>query len=388
MLAAILLRRGAACMLIGASFINIGCDGSGIRETTHPRPELLPVPGGPHVVRQPLPDSPLALADSVRWVRVREQLRNATPGLVLGALEGDGPDVFGQVVAAELDSHGNIYVLDRMNYEVRAFSPSGRFLGAVGGAGDGPTEFRAPFSIALLDEDLLAVVAAPGLIKTFTFTPEGFALRDSYRSAVTPEDLCVSEAGVIAVNWNRRVGDFLLHELQLGREKPKRSFGAGYPAGHWLVQDRMNRGLIACGGEPLRLLFAYQHMPVLAAFARSGDRIWTSRVADYIQRPVVEVNESDGPGVYVDRVVPSDLLATLNVVSPRHAIAQYARSGSTSSLTMQTYLVDLATGHGSWVSDDLPGIVAIAADRFVTLRPRPYSRLTVWHMNTDSGERR
>lgn len=63
---------------------------------------------------------------------------------VFGEVEGAEQDLFGDVQAVAVGPRDLIYVADRQPPSVRAFTPSGRFVGWVGREGDGPGEFRWP----------------------------------------------------------------------------------------------------------------------------------------------------------------------------------------------------------------------------------------------------
>lgn len=67
--------------------------------------------------------------------------------LRIGRADGDGPEVFAAPLSMETDSEGNLYVLDVMAMQVRAFAPDGRHLRTFGGSGAGPGEFRQPGAI-------------------------------------------------------------------------------------------------------------------------------------------------------------------------------------------------------------------------------------------------
>ncbi|MFQ5705644.1 MAG: 6-bladed beta-propeller, partial [Gemmatimonadales bacterium] len=59
-----------------------------------------------------------------------------------GSVEGDGPEVFSQVIGVEADGLGRIYVLDRQIQEVRVFQEDGSYVRTLGRKGEGPGEFR------------------------------------------------------------------------------------------------------------------------------------------------------------------------------------------------------------------------------------------------------
>jgi hypothetical protein len=79
--------------------------------------------------------------DSATAWRVVEEVR-------IGTLEGDGPDLFGEVTAVETDVEGRIYVLEGQAQELRVFGRDGRHVRSVGRKGGGPGEFAQPIGLA------------------------------------------------------------------------------------------------------------------------------------------------------------------------------------------------------------------------------------------------
>jgi sugar lactone lactonase YvrE len=69
-----------------------------------------------------------------RW-RLVEEVR-------IGAMDGTGPDVFGNIAGLAADDDGRIYVADSQASEIRIFAPDGRHLRTIGREGAGPGEFR------------------------------------------------------------------------------------------------------------------------------------------------------------------------------------------------------------------------------------------------------
>jgi len=72
-----------------------------------------------------------------RWHLVQE--------LRMGTLEGDGPELFGEVADIAVDAEGRIHVLEAQSHELRVFGPDGTHLRTVGGEGSGPGELNIPF---------------------------------------------------------------------------------------------------------------------------------------------------------------------------------------------------------------------------------------------------
>ena len=88
--------------------------------------------------------------DGSEW-QLRERYR-------LGALDGDGPDVFGEIRDVELGPGGELYVLDGQAAEVRIFGSDGVYLRTLGRSGAGPGEFNRPAGMALDSQGTLWVM--------------------------------------------------------------------------------------------------------------------------------------------------------------------------------------------------------------------------------------
>ncbi len=84
------------------------------------------------------PDTPIWTPEAA-W-RVEEELR-------IGTMEGDGPDLFGQVRHLEPDAFGRIWVLEGQAQEIRVFGPDGSFVRTVGREGGGPGEFARALQV-------------------------------------------------------------------------------------------------------------------------------------------------------------------------------------------------------------------------------------------------
>jgi hypothetical protein len=95
------------------------------------------LPSGRVVVTNPSQD---AWDSSTAW-RVVEELR-------IGTLEGEGPDLFGEVQAVEVDPQERIWVLEGQAQELRVFDRDGRHVRTIGRKGGGPGEFAQPIGMA------------------------------------------------------------------------------------------------------------------------------------------------------------------------------------------------------------------------------------------------
>lgn len=90
----------------------------------------------------------------------------------IGRLDGDGPDLFGNVSDLETDDSGRIYVLEQDASELRVFGAGGEHLFTVGRQGEGPGEFNRPSSL-LWAADGRLWVAEPFNRRFSLFTADG-----------------------------------------------------------------------------------------------------------------------------------------------------------------------------------------------------------------------
>ena len=102
---------------------------------------------------------------------------------------------------------GSLMIADRSSLEVRLFSADGEFLGAFGGSGEGPGEFRsvsvienAGDTLLAMDSDGRVTVVAPDLtvVRTFNIAPLTLDLHYLDSRAILPEPraLVLPPAGV------------------------------------------------------------------------------------------------------------------------------------------------------------------------------------------------
>lgn len=68
------------------------------------------------------------------------RLVDAEPVAMVGELEGAVEYLFGRIVGVAVDGDGTIYVADEIGSSVRAYDPTGTYLGLVGSEGEGPGE--------------------------------------------------------------------------------------------------------------------------------------------------------------------------------------------------------------------------------------------------------
>jgi len=98
--------------------------------------------------------------------------------LSIGGPEAKGQDVFDRIGEFVVDDVGNFYISDRMDYHVKVFDGSGRYLRTVGRRGQGPGEFDGLGTLSIVGTTgELAVANVLKRCLTF-FKTDGTYVRD------------------------------------------------------------------------------------------------------------------------------------------------------------------------------------------------------------------
>lgn len=106
------------------------------------------------------------------WADRPETAWTAGPAsLRLGAIDGDGPDVFGDIAAVAVDGD-RVYVADNQANEVRVFTRAGTFVRRFGRNGEGPGEFGAIDGLAV-EADGTVAIRDPRIGRVSRFDPAG-----------------------------------------------------------------------------------------------------------------------------------------------------------------------------------------------------------------------
>lgn len=140
-----------------------------------------------------------------------------TPTFVLGGIEVPPPEQFGFFPGIAALSDGTIWVLEPQTQELRHFDESGAHLRTVGGAGDGPGEFRRPTLIGAGPGDSLFVVdQGVGRLTVFSSSGELGRTGPFFTVFEFPLDgMSVMEDGSVAARLSMpiRVGEMGVGEI-------------------------------------------------------------------------------------------------------------------------------------------------------------------------------
>lgn len=373
--------------LAGIGLLLASCIDAERNEIVHPTPDNLPV-GGPVIRSAGLPEQ-LGAGELDTWKRVRDAL--LTTGEVLTSLgrlgtseDHEAPDIFGFEVDVAMNRSGHLVVLDRRNYAVKVFKPTGEYIGGFGRAGSGPGEFLDPQAIEVLSDGRLAVVDRGNRVNMYAPGDSGFSYLETHLVEVVPERACSAGDRVFSSGW-RMADNTMIHEVPITAAPAAQHFGRGYKSEHWIVQDQLSDGPVACLERPARVVLAFELLPVVRAYdANTGTLLWESLLEDYLQPPVVEQRRADGPPrVFFSAEGKRDRIVSLTPVDDGHVLLQTMRAEPVSDpsvdpeIQTRSFLIHAMSGQGAFVSDSLPMIPLIADQHYVATWLLPFPRLEV-----------
>lgn len=317
----------------------------------------------------------------VSWTRMRQDLLGAQTVLRLGSQDHPPHEVFGNVLHAEADREGNLFVLDAQSKVLTAFDLQGRFLSTIGGFGEGPLELRyASGHFDVLEDGRILVPNGPH-IKVLARNAAGWTLERMVDIPRTAEAVCASGDGdtAFSVGWDPE-DNTLVHPFSVETGSRRSNFGIGYVDDSQLVQRVMSRGTrgVCLDGAVQRVAVAFGLLPVVRLYSLpDGEVVWTSRLLDHVPAGVTSqvrwIDEVGGERLSVNLDTDSDFdyLVAIVAMSPDHILAQYARR----STGIRSYLIDAASGVGAYIGDSLPIVASVYAGGYVAIVNDPYPRL-------------
>ena len=199
----------------------------------------------------------------------------------IGAGGGSGPDVFGGVIALEVDSLGRMYVADWQAAEIRLFEPSGDFIRTFGSKGKGPGELSDLSGlVADADGNLWVMNPAAGLLSVFDTT--GVFLtshRHRHFPFTVPWDAVSDAAGNLYLRQRLSPASVPVVELGLVRHAMEVNEGL-QPVDTFVLPQVAERMQVQENG-PIREQSPVPFSPSLKVRVSRGGDVWISRTDEY-----------------------------------------------------------------------------------------------------------
>jgi len=241
-------------------------------------------------------------------------------------------------------------------------------LQRFGGVGDGPMELRGARDFHLFPDGRIAVpLGEAGSIKVFERSETGWTL-DRIVDARSRSLCGMDDGSWFSAAYASRGGSTIINELG----DSVRSFGSGYYYDRWYIRRALSGGSVACLSKSGRIVYGFEVLPLVKAYAADGALQWTAAVLEgHIQ---LRVTESEGPGgtvAYSEGTLRDHdrLMAVFAVGSGDHVLLDYSRVlPDKEEIVQRHYLVDATTGAGAHLGDDaLPVVLSVQPDGYVAL---------------------
>ncbi len=311
-----------------------------------------------------------------------DKLASSKEILIVGVLDGELHEMFGQILDLAADLEGNLYVLDARNYVVRVFDSSGEFVRHHGAPGEGPGEFRAPSALEIDGTNRLLV--ADRIQRITAFTRENADVGTTMTLQDSPRDLCVSATRIyIHTVGSERAG--IVHALDTTGTYLD-SFGSGYQFGGAMAREDLSRGSLTCSHHSDDVMFTFRYVPVMRRYSSQGEIKWTSSLSDFNPMHITE-DTNTRTLTYSGNEGVSDVMYHLTIIDGTgYALVQVLRRTPESIQARReyaeilTYVVDLATGAGGYVGNELPPVYTVVAGRLYAAVNWPYPHVLVYEM--------
>lgn len=363
---------------------------SGRPSAIHPDPRYLDRPAGVPVLTL----SRDAASAKATAIELRRRFKGARPMATLGQASGSPEAVFGKVLGAAFDSRGRLFVLDGAFDEVRVFEPDGRYVTTVGGQGEGPGELSRPAGMTVRDDRLL-VGEQSFEIEIYGIGDDAVRYRRTVRTKSVPiHDLCATDAGFI-VQGERfdpsltEPGLPLVHVLD-EEGAVRRSFGALYDSPSPLVNHRFADDWMRCvPGQDRVVLAPKAGLGEVRSYSFAGELRWIAEIEGFLSPRILGYGE--GRSTTYRTELPSegfDVIESIQQVDARDMLVQVgravldARTRTPQVESVRSYLIDVDTGRGDYLGDDLPVVIAADGRRFAALEtvddaPEPFPRVHI-----------
>jgi hypothetical protein len=147
---------------------------------------------------------PASATDTDSEFVLKEDLR-------IGVEYGDEDFMFASISDVELDSQGNIYILDLKNFRIQVFDESGGIINSIIlSKGQGPEEIGAYARMAVLPDGTIGLLDFYER-KVLLLNKSGEFLR-SFRLDMQPKDMVAAEGTLVVLGFDK---NHILHEIDL-----------------------------------------------------------------------------------------------------------------------------------------------------------------------------
>ena len=377
-------QRKAARTLVALLLLATACieaQASQVAGRRHPRPEYLVRPEG-------VPVRPLQTAErSAQTESLLARFRGARRVALIGAATGPPESIFGEIAGVAIGPRDRIYVLDSQFYQVRVFDPDGSLVEKFGRQGPGPGEFTVPAAVTLRSQAMRFYVADRiRKIHEFSLEGEESLYSRSFVTRTDAETICSFGDAIVTAGESSGIPN-AIYEYDTEGEVLD-AFGTVYPSPHRAVNSSLSNVLVACDPADAFILLAPRQLGEIRKYSRGGELQWIVAADAFRHSEIIE------SGVMVYVTVPEDgfdQIDSLILVSTERALVQVVehtrKDRPPRAPKIDSYVVMTGNGESQSLGAELPQILAITDDYFVTLEGVLDPILGIYEFAGEDGRR-
>ncbi len=322
------------------------------------------VPAGTQVLTMdPEREQPVSEEDEFLLPLVH-RLREASKVWSIGQEEGPPFAEWGDIVDIATDSQGGIYALDRLNVEVRIFSPEGRYLGSILRDGDGPLEMRGPTGIEWIYPDTLLVYSS-SQARFLSKHVGDFRYEKGFVSSVGISGICSVGGRIHLRIASPRLEGTVRSVDSDGTELLV--FGEMIHHDQLGVRAQLSMGGISCGeGQGGWVITSFAEKPQLHGYDLSGEQNWVAQLTEFLEPNLEVISVSGSPGISRPRDEPSDRVLSLVSILNSAVLLQVARIEAAVEQRgrrrrrikqIDSFVLSSLSGAGRYVGSRLPKVL-------------------------------
>ena len=303
------------------------------------------------------------------------------PVTAIGSENDPDSLLIGEITDLAIDTLGRVLLLDGTSHTVRFYQADGKPLGRLGRYGHGPGELSDPRAVAIGPGSRLYIANLDRNLQVYRPEGEGYVFERKIALDVSANSLCFM-AGRLVVH-GMPFGDNRIIRVYDLQGRSLASFGRVYDSSHELSNYMFSQGKVVCDTTSGLVIYAPESvLGEVRAYRLDGTPAWRVTIEPYLTN-VIEENAGGGHTVSgseygIHKLIGFTLVPGHGlVVQVGHLELKDNVAGSRYT-TLETFLLDPATGRGGSIGRNLPPLLRASRNRVYSAQDEPSLQLQIF----------